>query len=216
MPHQRRHQHRRYGLLSSSSSSSIATTTTTTRGHRSRAADDARHAEHTNNSVSFKTADIPSDGDGEEDEATESRATSRVTKTSQGSLWSALTLKRFSRSGRASDSDAAVGPSKDYLLNRRRSRAVLYHLSEQLVGGVCTFTFTFRFIWTRAVSVCVCGGLCAAKTKNKPMNKLQSLVANQESVVPLPPQYKEEGAQSSRWIIQHFGIVRIAWDWLGT
>ena len=193
----------------------------------SRAADDSRRPEHTNNSVSFKMADVLSDGDGDgdgdEDEALESRATSRVTKTSQGSLWSALTLKRFSRSGRASDSDAAAGPSKDYLLNRRRSRAVLYHLSDQLLGGVCACvqvpTRRCSAVDVAEASVCwtrVCVRARAAKTKNKPMNKLQSLLPNQESVVPLPPQYKEEGVQNSRWIIPHYGIVRIAWDWLGT
>ncbi|XP_060069596.1 potassium voltage-gated channel subfamily H member 8-like [Ylistrum balloti] len=67
---------------------------------------------------------------------------------------------------------------------RRRSRAVLYHLSGQF------------------------------EKQNKAKSKLQKLNKLTESISGKMPEYKVQEVKKSRYVISHYGIFKIGWDWL--
>ncbi|KAK6172039.1 hypothetical protein SNE40_018005 [Patella caerulea] len=70
---------------------------------------------------------------------------------------------------------------ENYNYGRRRSRAVLYHLSGQFDNK-----------------------------NNKTKNKLKQLSNFSGSM----PEYKVQEVQKSRYVIVHYGIFKIGWDWL--
>ncbi|KAJ8320245.1 hypothetical protein KUTeg_001832 [Tegillarca granosa] len=82
--------------------------------------------------------------------------------------------------GRCRSSDL---PS-DYNYGRRRSRAVLYHLSGQF------------------------------DKQNKAKSKLQQLNKLTGSISTKMPEYKVQEVKKSRFVIAHYGIFKIGWDWL--
>ncbi|GFS22475.1 potassium voltage-gated channel subfamily H member 8 [Elysia marginata] len=81
------------------------------------------------------------------------------------------------------DSDDAVKDDdmpKNYDYGRRRSRAVLYHISGQL------------------------------NKQNKAKSKLQQL----NMLASQMPEYKVQEVKKSSFVIVHYGIFKIGWDWL--
>ncbi|XP_045178348.2 potassium voltage-gated channel subfamily H member 8-like [Mercenaria mercenaria] len=83
-------------------------------------------------------------------------------------------------------STAALPGTAGYSNQRRRSRAVLYHLSGQFEKH------------NRANR---------AKTKLQQLNKFSSMSAKM-------PEYKVQEVKKSKFILIHYGIFKIGWDWL--